>query len=426
MRVLIVHDRPEAVSQITEVVRSSSESSVAVEFAEDGVGAREKLTGNLYDLLIIDLTIPHIKGRTTVDYRTASELMQELLHVGDMVFPGDIIGITLDLDAAKLVASDIGPHLMAIIEETHDGSWKDRLGDKIRYCEAVANSRLRSLIGHHDVDLLLVTALDKELVPLRDRYESSEYDGYLGAQEFLFPDSSGQPRRGIMYSIGKSGQASAASNTQSLITFFRPKLAILLGFCGGVRGKAKLGDVVFFNMVYDWDYGKWFQEMPALPVQGSEQTTSETESKAPVFYARPTPIPSADDALQNAVRQFLAGDLFDVAAATKKVSELSGGKLTEFAFETSSAASGSAVVGSTDVVDRIRGISDDIRAIDMEAYGFYHAAKHTAAVKPRYLCVKAVADWSDGTKDDSLHSACCWLSADVVAGLVMSIDFSRW
>jgi len=58
----------------------------------------------------------------------------------------------------------------------------------------------------------------------------------------------------------------------------------------------------------------------------------------------------------------------------------------------------------------------------MEAYGFYYAAYSTRVVKPSFLFIKSVADFCDATKDDRLHSACCYLAACAVNEIVRK----RW
>lgn len=419
LKTLIVHDREDARDAIKQVLENANIDGLAIDYARDGVSARGYLRDNLYDLLILDLTIPQIADRSVVDYRTASDLLQEIFYLGDLVFPGDIIGITKEIAAAEQVSQTIGPHLMAIIHEKSDSrQWEAELSDKIAYCAAVSKKRLALLLRHHDVDALIVTALDKEAKPFLNHFEMDPVEHFPGASRFLFRDSTGLKRRGILFSVGKSGQASAASYTQSLISYFRPRVAIMSGFCGGVRGKVELGDVFIFDTVYDWDYGKWYETVGKI----DEALASEPVTAAS-FYARPTPIIMHDDQLTDDIRKLIVSSSLDTDEISGTLARLSNGKLTNFSLDRCSAASGSAVVGSKEIVDRIRSLSDDIKAIDMESYGFYHAAKNTRAAKPRFVCVKSVADWSDGTKEDSLHEACCWISSKVVLTLLENVSF---
>lgn len=415
MKILIIHDRAEAVGAIREVVEAGVSGHCEITVARDGSEARRYLSRSLFDLVIVDLTIPHISGRSEVDYRTANDLLEELFHVGTFIFPGDVIGITADLQALSAIQLTVGKHLMAIIEETEDGVWRSLLSDKVQYCAMVSNNRQRSLLSNYDYDVLILTALDEELRPILANAEASQLKHFEGASEFVFSDSQGDIRRGVAFAIGRSGQASAASTAQSLITFFRPKLALMIGFCAGIEGKAKKGDIVVFDTVYDWDYGKWYaDELAAAGLGPTSESGKSRSSNGPAqFGARPRPI-AVDSIKTNALVRRLLEDADAITAPfSGEITLVSNGERDRVNLVTGSAASGSAVVASTEIVNQIRMLSDSMKAIDMESYGFYHACANTKAVQPSFLCIKSVADWADHTKDDRFHEFCCKAAARI-------------
>src|SRR4051812_8990011 len=91
---LVVHDREPVATRICDLIRSIVPDA-AIDKAGDGATARQRLSSNIYDLLIIDLTLPAIKGRNE-DYKVADQLLQELFSIDSFNVPGDIIGVTID------------------------------------------------------------------------------------------------------------------------------------------------------------------------------------------------------------------------------------------------------------------------------------------------------------------------------------------
>lgn len=411
MKVLVVHDRREVANEIVELVHQTLGADETVEVAEDQQSAREHLRQSIFDLLIMDLTIPFFKnGAASVsnpDFKAVEQLLHELFNHNTLNVPGDVIGLTKDHEALSLVGNSLGPHLMVALREDEGNAWKGYLVDKIKYARRAFETRSILINRHYNVDALILTAMDKEMRPYRELFELTPLKHFEGASEFLFTDKADQVRKGIAYSIGKSGQPSAASWAQSLISYFRPKVALMSGYCGGVEGRANFGDLIFFEAAYAWDYGKW-----------TEKKDEKTGSIESTFLSRPDPIDIADSTFHRIARSLVDSDRNRDLKFLKKIQELSKGELSSLQFRLCPAASGSAVVANDSIVEKIQGLNDSIRAVDMEAYGFYHAAKHTRVIKPSFMCLKAVADHCNGEKEDRLHEACSYISAAIAADII--------
>lgn len=393
LKVLIVHDRAEVGQKIANIVRTTVPSA-EFQMAEDGAGARRFLSQSIFDLLVLDLTLPHMRG-ARADYRVADELMKEMFGLDTLNVPGDIIGMTKDTEALELVSTSLGPHLMVTILEDAEAKWETYLADKIRYAERAATTRQVSANRHYVYDALLITALDEEFEPYRSRFDLTELRHFPGASEFVFADRNGVSRRGVAYAIGKAGQARAASSTQSLLSFFRPKLALMSGFCGGVKGKSNLGDLMLFESSYDWDYGKWV-ERPNQPM---------------MFLSRPSPISIEGAPLHRIARALIESNFSKGPALLRDIKQKSLGAVHNFTSRLCPAASGSAVVANDEIIERIGGLNESIRAVDMESYGFYFACSRTMVAQPDFICIKSVADFCNGDKGDELHEACSAISA---------------
>ena len=297
-----------------------------------------------------------------------------------------------------MVAKSVGPHLMTAIEEDAEGAWREILSDKIKYAMRSTLTRQVSVMQHYNYDALVVTAMDAEFEPYESMFDLEPVAHFPGLKEFLFNDRSGIRRRGLAFSIGRSGQPSAASFTQALVTLMRPRLVIMSGYCGGVRGKVKLGDLVVFDAAYAWDYGKWSEDL------------KPDKSVDTVFKSRPDPI-SIPDKCGLLARAFVTSGFNKDPKLLSVVKEKALGKIESFDMFFKPVGSGSAVVANDTIINQIRGLNESIWAIDMESYGFYHAAKFTPVAKPFYLCIKSVSDYCNGEKGDELHVACSFISA---------------
>lgn len=406
MRLLVVHDRQDVLGELTALVTEVGGSRCVVELAEDMVGARDLLRRHHYDLAIVDLTIPSAIGIDDTALRNADWLLTQAFEGGDLKTPGDVIAISRDGEAVQGIRNSIGEHVLAVLAEDPDGVWKERLREKIAYVRSTRRSRVLAANSTFDLDVAIVTALDKEVRPYDTLLEPSPSSEMEGAQEFVLNSRDGRVRRGILLSIGTSGQAPAAATTQAVLTQFRPQLMIMTGFCGGVADKLKLGDVAVMRTSTPWDYGKWIeQKMPdGTPI--------------PKFLPRGEAVPIAVAEAERVVRELLQRtDPFE-ATALEHVRELSDGVITEPKLRWVAAGSGSSVVTSTNTLGRIVEVNDAIHAVDMESYGFYQTCRRTPVVTPDYVCIKGVADFCNGEKDDKLHAACSFLSAWLAVDII--------
>lgn len=409
MKVAIIHDRSDVADEIEAVIRERADgSNFRIDRAYDMLTARDLLRANFYDLAVIDLTLPVRMGRGEPTLTNAELLLAEIFETGDVRVPSDILGISLDPDVLRLVRTSVGQHLMGCLYEDPADVWKDDLAAKIRYVLAAGRARRLVANSQHDVDLLVVTALDKEAAPYHRLFETSACDEHRDTHQFDFMDAAGDMRRGILFSVGGSGQAPTGSATQSLLTQFRPRLALMSGFCGGVNGRTNLGDAVAFKSSAAWDYGKW-EDVP---------------DSTPIFKPRPgalnIPIRGVRETIRTMTNSYVADD-DTIGAVTRE----SGGLVTQWRLMKEAAGSGSAVITSSEKLDEITRGDDAIRVVDMESYAFYHACLNTPVLPPDFVCIKAVADHCNGDKDDRLHAACSLISASIVRHVVTKVHRFR-
>lgn len=410
MKVLIVHDRDDVAEEIRLLVaKVVDERSIRV--VGDYQSARDALRSDFYDLMILDLTLPIEKGDSDPSLRNAQRLLENLMSDPRFRKPGDILGITNDENALSLVANAISRFLMTCVEEDATGVWRNAIAEKVQYVRDARRAREVVAWTTHDVDVAILTALDKEARPYANMVELSKTD-HPDVRSFNFRCRRGTLRRGILVVVGKAGQAPAAAMTQETISLFRPRLMVMTGFCGGRADRVKPGDLIAFTTSYAWDYGKW--------VKGDGD--GEPLAK---FEPRPTPLNVEENGVDRVVRAMMERGVPAPAELERNVRELSGDRILAWKVRRAAAGSGSAVVTSEDVLSRIKDIDEDIYAVDMESYGFYLACRRTQMVRPDYICMKAVADFCNGSKDNSLHEPCSMIAAEFAIRLITSeYDFN--
>ena len=413
MKTLVIHDREQVSNEIVDLLKAEGVLETQIQVVFDAHNGKELLRSTVFDLLIIDLTLPYFEFDKAPNFTAAENLLSELFNMGTLYVPGDIIGVTKDLEALKLIETSLMHHMMVAIEEDADGNWRSQLLNKIKYVKRAAKTRYLSENINYLYDALILTALDEEMAPFHDYYDHWDITHFDGAKEFSFTDKDGQVRKGVSFAIGKSGQPSAASWAQSLITFFRPKVAIMPGICGGLKDRVDFGDVIFFEASYAWDYGKWLEE---------EYKTLLFPRKRSVFKSRPDPLGIEGTKAHSLIRKFLSSTFQKDPKFLELIEQKSVGRLKSVKMDMKPAASGSAVVANDDIIKKIHGLNESIRAVDMESYGFYHAALKTQAAKPDFFCVKSVSDFCNGEKGDDYHKVC----SEIAAFIVINILEKQW
>lgn len=406
MRLLIIHDRPEIASELVSLIQATGTPHCRIDTAFDLMTGRDLLRSNYYDLAVIDLTLPVVVGMAADTLENVNILLRSIFSGGDFKVPADILGISKDTDALALIRNDVGEHLMGVVHEDTDGRWKKAVAAKVRY---VANSRRsRRLVGNsaYEIDLVIITALDKEALPYGGLFELAKSEELDGGKEFVFKSCDEVMRRGLLFAVGKSGQAPTASMTQALLTQFRPRLILMTGFCGGVAERVNQGDLLAFTSAHAWDYGKW-----------AEIKTGD-ETKKLVFQARPGALNVDEKGVDRLVRGLIAEGYKPSDAMRGAVSAATKEKLNSWKLKRTAAGSGSAVVTSLDVLQQITGLDENIWAIDMESYGFYYACRNTPVVAPDFICIKSVADFCNGEKSSEFHEGCSLIAASFAHELV--------
>lgn len=405
MRILVVHDRRERLEEIATLALDQCGARCVVDRARDMTEGRDRLRQHHYDLAIVDLTIPAATGMPDTGIQNADWLLRSAFEGPDLKTPADVIGISADGDAVRLIRSQIGEHVLAVVTEDPQGSWRSLLSEKLRYVRNTRRSRMLAANSAHDVDVAFITALRKEAMPYDDLLELTPTEDLEGTSDFTLRTNDGTDLRGVLTVVGRAGQAPMAATTQAVLTQFRPRVIIMTGFCGGIRDKIGEGQVAAFTSAAPWDFGKWVErEAPG--------------GKVPRFLPRQESVPIPAEKLERIARELDGRSAVREADVLRRIEDASVGRVVNPTIRAVAAGSGSSVVTSENTLGRIVDANDAVHVIDMESHAFYHTCRNTPVIRPDYLCLKAVADHCNGFKDDALHAICSELSARVAIEIV--------
>ncbi|WP_437978892.1 hypothetical protein WMF11_22640 [Sorangium sp. So ce295] len=201
--------------------------------------------------------------------------------------------------------------------------------------------------------------------------------------------------------IGAAGNVSAAATTTELTTLLRPRLVIMVGIAAGIRGKCRIGDVVFSERVTAY-------EPAAVVAEGG--ISGWMRRKLRLDGARREPRPDMYR-LAHSIEQDVVAYLAPLDAVASRL----GCALTEMGMATfasgaaslevrprlATIASGEKLLRDPGVLAGLRGeMHGRIELGEMEAVGIAEACRRAGN---DFLIVRGVSDFGDTKKTDDGH-----------------------
>lgn len=264
-------------------------------------------------------------------------------------------------------------------------------------------------------DIAILTVIPPELNAARAalRVEPSarrkDEDGTVYYQGVIHSDLTDREYTFVLGCLGAAGNPNAAAGTAEVVQKYRPSVAILSGIAAGIRGKVKIGQVVYSERVVAY-------EPSALVGKGAE--------------ARDEPRPDIER-LQHATLQDLVHytpdrkrirTLFhEIGGAFPKPRATSGDDFrthvaSKIEVTLSTIASGEKLLRNPEKLLVYRELHGKVEVAEMEAAGFVDACRRTST---QWLVTRGISDFGDELKDDRFHA---FASNTVAAALV---DFLR-
>jgi len=179
----------------------------------------------------------------------------------------------------------------------------------------------------------------------------------------------------------RMGNVASALTTAEALQRWAPRLTVLVGITGGIRGRTRLGDLVVATQIFDYEAAKvtWRGVKP----HGIKLITSFSARQRLETY--PT--------------------LNEVAREIAERSGVPGESALKFA----AYASGEKVVASARLARSLARHDRKIAAVEMEALGVGDACRR---VGHEFMVLKAVTDFADRRKSDDVRLPCCAFASE--------------
>jgi nucleoside phosphorylase/CheY-like chemotaxis protein len=401
VKVLLVDDSVEKIAQVKAALRHTAlKCKCDFTVVTSSIAAKSCLASALFDILILDQNLPERDGERP----KASEgltLLREMRTLQRLIAPREVIILTaFELYRTEFESvEDFG--WMCIKCGPSDVGWQKQLISRINVVAGIVESVL--VPSNFVVDFAVVAALGRpEFEPLRRELFGGSVVRHAGDPREYYEGNvnlGGRQAAVVGLTIHEMGPVAACGVTANLIFRYRPRIVIMAGVAGGVGKDVAIGDIVVADQCWNYDAGKW--------VDWRRQPRHQPEPK-------PIPIDEGLRVFCNslAVDSKFEHALQDYGCRLKPAIGRCG-------ILVGSVVSGSAVVESRAVKERICRVHRKTLALDMEIFGVYKACVLASAPKPIFLAAKAISDLADSRKrGDRWKSSAASVSAAFCVALI--------
>lgn len=391
MKILIVDDATNKVRKLIELFTSLGVPRDAIDVATNATSAKECVTKNVYDILILDLLLP-LREETDPKSEISIEFLREVTERDIYLKPKRFVGFTAHAELIEEALPHFQDWLWTVVQydETTD-EWQQLFKNLINYLKKCTTSHesqeyltdLCIITALHTPELQAVHALPWNWQPALPVDDTT----FVRTGNFISKEENYSV---VSASASRMGCVASALLANKLIQHFKPRFLVMTGICAGVKGKVNLGDVVLFSPTWEWASGK---------------IVPEDESNS---YLEPSPhqIPTAD---------FILARMEELKKDHGAWATIQSGwpNAVEHALKIVLApgASGSAVIADNITLAEILKQNRKLTAVDMEAYGVAAASSSTNVPKPTTFILKSVCDFADDSKADTWQSYAAYTSA---------------
>ena len=358
VKILLIDDDNVRTRTITSCVK---DIDIHVEAATTKQHALELMSRVQFDLVIIDIMLPENSSAITPSKYAGMELIDDIMNLNKIKTPQNIVGVTSEEEVFNEVKSQFDSKMIPIIYwKQSDETWKESLKYKVKYL--VKNSYQQNI---RNIDSVIITAVDDEYDAVKDSMADWK-ELYLEDDPCIYLFNkytvAGEEKTLLLVKLQEMGMTAASNVCTKIILKFSPEKIIMVGICGGVKGKVDLGDLIVAST--SWDYGNG-KIKPKLP----------TAHKAYYeFEAAPNQIPSSYVGLD----KFKASSQHIFEQIIKEWNDIHQGAEINSKLHIGPMPSGAAVICDSALYEQIiRPQHRKCLGLDMETYAIYYAAKNT-------------------------------------------------
>lgn len=400
MKILIADDCSTRYKNLIGILEELGIPSKSICFTTCSDDAQTKLESSYYDLLILDILIPHRIYDEDTSHQNSLDILYRINNDESINKPGKVIGITADLNAAGAARELFSQSTWSIINYSQtDTEWQKKIVNCIKYIKQQNEAKSTIDCSSSHTDIAIICALEdpefNSIMALPWNWSASRpiHDCVFVRDGWFYSN-----QRKITVSAtfaSRMGMISTALRSHTVIEKLRPSIIAMTGICAGVKEKVAIGDVLFADPAWDFQCGKWIKP-------------DNSDRK---FQIAPHQIPAS-----HSIRSH-----FEILRSNSDfLKEVSNGFEQKGEFATSlkvgPVASGSAVLADGETINEIKDQQRELIGVEMEIYGLY-AAAYASSPPPKFFALKGVCDYADPDKIDKSQRYAAYASARVLQKL---------
>jgi nucleoside phosphorylase/CheY-like chemotaxis protein len=391
MKILIADNEPRRYERLISALGEAGIPRSDIHMVQCTADAQDRMEQTHYDLLLLDILIP-LRVELDDDVSNSLDLLMEIRNGDFLNRPRYVLGITADLEVTKDVRTLFADYTWTVLEySASNDEWVRRTVNCATFVQRDAPGAEGAA-----VDLAVLCALAtpelSEVLKLPWNWSSPRpIDDSIFVRDGFF-ESNGKKYTVCATSAPRMGMVSTALTAASIISLLKPRMIVMTGICAGVRGKVKMGDVLFADPAWDFQSGKRVRD-----------------GKNSQFSIRPHHIPAP-----HKIRRHVEQIRDDKDALMAITGGYSGDPPGILSVALGPIASGSAVLADGEVVKEIRTQHQELIGIEMEIYGLYAAAYAASSPQPAFFALKGVCDFADPDKEDRYQQYAAYTSASVM------------
>lgn len=417
MKILLVDDESRKikslVKSLTDIKGVEKENII---YVLDIISAKEKMTKEFYDLVVLDLKISETIEDDLYDYEgndhgTAGlDFIEEILNTDSIKTPQEIIILTEHeelLEQCHAKGRDLQFQILKYDEQSEE--WRDRIKYRVEFLQK-HNESLERFSYSFKVDFAIICAVDEEFQGIKKAFKNYLFTNKRFEDDpnnyYISSGYSFKRQKNISIVISQQrqmGMVAATSLSQSIISHFAPEYLIMPGIAAGIQDDLEYGYIMVATEVWDYSSGKYKRDL---------------HQKHTSFRPDSTHIP-LDATVESIIRNVKKeeGDIIS------KIHEgWKGKKPDNLKIKFGPISCGTSVVGDTELVNtRILNHARKTIGLDMESYGVFYAATYGISNKTIPICIKSVSDFANVEKKDDYQPYAAYTSSEFTKYLIEHI-----
>lgn len=400
IKVLIVDDFESKVQDIRRVLVERcqiTESQINVA-ASVSSGIRE-LTVNQYQLLILDLVLPHFDGEIPEE-RGGLSLLKDLNGRHGVNLPVHVICLTEYADVIKENQQEFDQLMVSsVVKQGGDSNWINQLAEVVNQTVRLNNHLLDFFTDKDKYDVGVICALQEEFDQLLMAFGNEKWRSYhykdlpYQFKTCTMSTESMSSLRVIACCAGGAGMVPTAVLSSIMYSVFHVNQLYMTGFTGAISSSGLcLGDVLVSQSVQSFPAGKIIDS-----ADGDIKLLKEIH-QMPV-----------NPQLLNMMTEFVS-DQDVIAQLNSKIKKMNLQVKERETYQVTIAPTICVpfVLGSIEIQEELKTDNRKLKGIDMEGFALYYCAHQ---LSKEALWIKGVSDMADNNKDDKYHKTCAFSSA---------------